>query len=320
MKISVLGCGRWGSCIAWYLDKIGHDVLSCGLPDAPEFIQLKTHHCNDYLVFPETIEVSADLGYAVNRAEVIVISISSQYLRSYFQEIAQYALEGKTIVLCMKGVEATTGKRLSEIVGEFVDESKTPVAVWVGPGHPQDYVKGIPNCMVIDSNNREVKERLVKAFTSELIRFYIGKDLIGSEIGAAAKNVIGIAAGILDGLGYTSLKGGLMARGAQEIARLIEALGGNKMSAFGLCHLGDYEATLFSPWSHNRRYGEAFAKGQKFDKLAEGVMTSKALCKLGVEHNVDLPIVGAVYRALFEHASINDEIQQLFLRSVKDEF
>ena len=320
MKISVLGCGRWGSCIAWYLDKIGHDVLSCGLPDAPEFIQLKTHHCNDYLVFPETIEVSADLGYAVNRAEVIVISISSQYLRSYFQEIAQYALEGKTIVLCMKGVEATTGKRLSEIVGEFVDESKTPIAVWVGPGHPQDYVKGIPNCMVIDSNNREVKERLVNAFTSELIRFYIGKDLIGSEIGAAAKNVIGIAAGILDGLGYTSLKGGLMARGAQEIARLIEALGGNKMSAFGLCHLGDYEATLFSPWSHNRRYGEAFAKGQKFDKLAEGVMTSKALCKLGVEHNVDLPIVGAVYRALFEHASINDEIQQLFLRSVKDEF
>lgn len=320
MKISVLGCGRWGSCIAWYLDKIGHDVLSCGLPDAPEFIQLKTHHCNDYLVFPETIEVSADLGYAVNRAEVIVISISSQYLRSYFQEIAQYALEGKTIVLCMKGVEATTGKRLSEIVGAFVDESKTPVAVWVGPGHPQDYVKGIPNCMVIDSNNREVKERLVKAFTSELIRFYIGKDLIGSEIGAAAKNVIGIAAGILDGLGYTSLKGGLMARGAQEIARLIEALGGNKMSAFGLCHLGDYEATLFSPWSHNRRYGEAFAKGQKFDKLAEGVMTSKALYKLGVEHNVDLPIVGAVYRALFEHASINDEIQQLFLRSVKDEF
>ena len=320
MKISVLGCGRWGSCIAWYLDKIGHDVLSCGLPDAPEFIQLKTHHCNDYLVFPETIEVSADLGYAVNRAEVIVISISSQYLRSYFQEIAQYALEGKTIVLCMKGVEATTGKRLSEIVGEFVDESKTPVAVWVGPGHPQDYVKGIPNCMVIDSNNREVKERLVNAFTSELIRFYIGKDLIGSEIGAAAKNVIGIAAGILDGLGYTSLKGGLMARGTQEIARLIEALGGNKMSAFGLCHLGDYEATLFSPWSHNRRYGEAFAKGQKFDKLAEGVMTSKALYKLGVEHNIDLPIVGAVYRALFEHASINDEIQQLFLRSVKDEF
>ncbi len=320
MKISVLGCGRWGSCIAWYLDKIGHEVLSCGLEDAPEFIQLKKYHRNDYLVFPESIEVSSDLSYAVERAEVIVISISSQYLRSYFTDIAKNNLDGKTVVLCMKGVEATTGKRLSQIVGEFVDEEKTPVAVWVGPGHPQDYVKGIPNCMVIDSANREVKEKLVNAFTSELIRFYIGKDLIGSEIGAAAKNVIGIAAGILDGLGYTSLKGGLMARGTQEIARLIEALGGNKMSAFGLCHLGDYEATLFSPWSHNRRYGEDFAKGKHFEKLAEGVMTSKALYGLGQQYDVDLPIVSAVYRALFEGADIMDEIQQLFLRSVKDEF
>lgn len=320
MKISVLGCGRWGSCIAWYLDKIGHEVLSCGLPDAPEFIQLKETHKNNYLEFPESIEVSSDLEYAVNRAEVIVISISSQHLRSYFGDISKYPLEGKTIVLCMKGVEAATGKRLSEIVGEFVDESKTPIAVWVGPGHPQDYVKGIPNCMIVDSSNREVKEKLVKEFTSELIRFYIGKDLIGSEIGAAAKNVIGIAAGILDGLNYTSLKGALMARGTQEISRLIEALGGNRMSAFGLCHLGDYEATLFSPWSHNRMYGEAFAKGRKFDKLAEGVMTSKALYKLGEEHGVDLPIVSAVYRALFEGSDIMSEIQQMFLRSVKDEF
>lgn len=320
MKISVLGCGRWGSCIAWYLDKIGHEVLSCGLADAPEFIQLQSTRCNDYLTFSDSIEVSSDLSYAVGRAEVIIISISSQHLRSYFAEIAQNDLSGKTVVLCMKGLEASTGKRLSEIVGEFTDARQTPVAVWVGPGHPQDYVKGIPNCMVIDSSNREVKETLVSEFSSELIRFYIGKDLIGSEIGAAAKNVVGIAAGILDGMHYTSLKGALMARGTQEISRLIEAMGGNKMSAFGLCHLGDYEATLFSPWSHNRRYGEDFVTGKQFDKLAEGVMTSKALYKLGQEHGVDLPIVGAVYRALFEGTDVSDEIQQLFLRSVKDEF
>ena len=209
MKISVLGCGRWGSCIAWYLDKIGHEVLSCGLSDAPEFIQLKNERKNDYLSFPESIEISDDLEYAVSRAEVIVISISSQYLRSYFNDISKYDLDGKIIVLCMKGVEVTTGKRLSQVVGDFVDKDKTPVAVWVGPGHPQDYVKGIPNCMVIDSDNQEVKEKLVTEFTSELIRFYLGTDLIGSEIGAAAKNVIGIAAGMLDGLGYTSLKGAL---------------------------------------------------------------------------------------------------------------
>ncbi len=320
MKISVLGCGRWGSCIAWYLDKIGHNVISCGLSDAPEFIQLEKTHKNDYLEFPYSIEITSDLKRAVDSAETIVISISSQHLRSYFAEIAQNNLDGKTIVLCMKGVEASTGKRLSEIVGEFVDQNTTPVAVWVGPGHPQDYVKGIPNCMVIDSSNQNTKELLVNEFTSELIRFYLGTDLIGSEIGAAAKNVIGIAAGMLDGLGYTSLKGALMARGTREVARLIEALGGNKMSAYGLCHLGDYEATLFSPWSHNRKYGEDFVKGIKYDKLAEGVMTSKALYVLGQNYDVDLPIVSGIYSVLFENVDPKEALGKLFMRSVKKEF
>lgn len=320
MNVSVLGCGRWGSCIAWYLDKIGHNVLSCGLADAPEFIQLKTTHKNDYLFFPDSIEVSSDLKKAVDRAEVIVISISSQYLRSYFEEISKNNLDNKIIVLCMKGVEASTGKRLSEVVGDFVDENKTPVAVWVGPGHPQDYVKGIPNCMVIDSKNQAVKEKLVGEFTSELIRFYLGTDLIGSEIGAAAKNVIGIAAGMLDGLNYTSLKGALMARGTREISRLIKALGGNEMSAYGLCHLGDYEATLFSQWSHNRKYGEQLVKGIKFEKLAEGVMTSKALYKLGKDYGVELPIVEGVYDVLFNNIDAKEALGKLFLRSVKKEF
>lgn len=320
MNISVLGCGRWGSCIAWYLDKIGNNVISCGLADAPEFIQLSTTHKNDYLTFPASIEVTSDLSRAIEHAEVIVISISSQYLRSYMEDIAKNNLDGKTIVLCMKGVEATTGCRLSQVVADFVDEEKTPIAVWVGPGHPQDYVKGIPNCMVIDSKNAQVREKLVNEFSSELIRFYVGTDLIGSEIGAAAKNVIGIAAGMLDGFGYNSLKGALMARGTREIARLIKALGGNEMSAYGLCHLGDYEATLFSPWSHNRRYGESYIKGEKFEKLAEGVMTSKALLKLGKDNGVDLPIVESIYKVLFEDVKPSDALESLFARSVKVEF
>ncbi len=320
MKISVLGCGRWGSCIAWYLDKIGHDVISCGLADAPELIELKSTHKNSYLTFPESIEVTSDLEKAVNHAEVLIISISCQHLREYMNDISKYNLDSKIIVLCMKGVEVTTGKRLSQVVGDFVDEEKTPIAVWVGPGHPQDYVRGIPNCMVIDSNNPEVKEKLVSSFSSELIRFYYGTDLIGSEIGAAAKNVIGIAAGMLDGLNYASLKGALMARGTREIARLIKAEGGNEMSAYGLCHLGDYEATLFSKWSHNRMFGEDFAKGIKYDRLAEGVMTSKALMKMAKNHNVDIPIVNAVYNVLFENKPVKDELTELFVRRVKREF
>lgn len=320
MKISVLGCGRWGSCIAWYLDKIGHDVLSCGLKDAPEFIKLYNEHKNDYLTYPDSIEVSSDLEYAVNRAEVIIISISAQHLRSYMNDIAKHNLDNKIIVLCMKGIEVDTGCRLSQVVSSFVDTNKTPIAVWVGPGHPQDYVRGIPNCMVIDSDNENVKNKLVNEFTSELIRFYYGTDLIGSEFGAAAKNVIGIAAGILDGLNYTSMKGALMARGTREIARLIGALGGNEISAYGLCHLGDYEATLFSPWSHNRKFGEDFVKGIKYDKLAEGVMTAKALHDLGKKHNVDLPIVDAVYSVIFEKTDLKETLESIFERSVKNEF
>ncbi|MBE6738148.1 MAG: glycerol-3-phosphate dehydrogenase [Ruminococcaceae bacterium] len=320
MKVSVLGCGRWGSCIAWYLDKTGHEVLSCGLPDAPEFIALRDTRKNDYLEFPESIEVSCDLEYAVSRAEVIVISISAQHLREYMADISKYSLEGKIIVLCMKGVEEATGCRLSEVVGAFVDEEKTPIAVWVGPGHPQDFTKGIPNCMVIDSKNEEVKNLLCNKFSSSLIRMYIGDDFIGSEIGAAAKNVIGIVAGMLDGMQYQSLKGALMARGTREIARLIEAMGGNPFSAYGLCHLGDYEATLFSKWSQNRMYGESFVLGKTYGKLAEGVMTTKALKKLAEKYNVEMPIVSVLYDTLFEGKPFEKSMEELFGRSVKTEF
>lgn len=211
MNISVLGCGRWGSFIAWYQDKIGNDVYSWGLPDAPEYLQLASQRKNEYLSFEESgVIFTDDLKRAVEHADIIIISISSQHLRSFMERLPQYNLKGKPIVLCMKGIEETTGLRLSQIVGGFVDEKETPVAVWVGPGHPQDFVKGIPNCMVIDSNNEAVKKYLVDSFSSELIRFYLGTDLIGTEIGAASKNVVGIAAGMLDGLNCSSLKGALM--------------------------------------------------------------------------------------------------------------
>lgn len=321
MNISVLGCGRWGSFIAWYLDKTGHNVYSWGLTDAPEYINLKKTRKNDYVEFRDSIVVTDDLTAAVEHSEVMIISISSQMLDSFLKtRLVKESLDGKSIVLCMKGIEETTGRRLSQIVSDNIDTTKTPTAVWVGPGHPQDFVKGIPNCMVIDSENEELKKRLVHSFSSELIRFYFGQDLIGTEVGAAAKNVVGIAAGMLDGMGYTSLKGALMARGTREISRLIKAMGGNEMSAFGLCHLGDYEATLFSQFSHNRRFGEMLIKGEKFQKLAEGVSTTRALVKLGETYNVDLPIVNAVNQVITNNKDPKETLSQLFLRSVKDEF
>lgn len=321
MKISVLGCGRWGSFIAWYLSRLGNEVTSWGPEGDPSYEILKNTGRNEYVALDEKIALTCDLERAVRTAEVIVISISSQGLRGFMQRIVRYPVSDKVFVLCMKGIETGTGKRLSEILTES-GISPEKIAVWVGPGHIQSFVQGIPNCMVIDSENEALKIDLVTKFKSDLIRFYYGNDLIGTEIGAAAKNVMGIAAGVLDVI-CVPLKGPLMSRGAREVARLIKAMGGSELSAYGLAHLGDYETTLFSRYSHNRMYGEMLAKGERFEKLAEGVATSGAMKLLGEKYGVDLPITEAVYAVCYgegdDVARCKEEIGKLFRRSTKAE-
>ena len=318
MKITVIGCGRWGSLITWYLDRNGNDVTLYGRSDSKHMISFLETRSNDLLSLPESVKLSTDLS-CVKDAETIVISINSQGLRNLFKELEQFELKNKKFVLCMKGLEIGTGERLSEIARENLDPSNK-VAVWIGPGHVQEFYRGIPNCMVIDSEDEETKRYLVDSFSSDLIRFYYGQDLVGNEVGAAAKNVIGIAAGMLDGLGLSSLKGALMSRGTREVARLIKAMGGNELSAYGLCHLGDYEATVFSPYSHNRKYGEQFIKHEPFNSLAEGYYTVKAMMGLKDKYNVELPICEAVYRMLYEESDPKETLNSLFKRSLKNEF
>lgn len=299
MKISVLGCGRWGSFIAWYQATVlKNQVISWGPEGDYSYEVLKTTGRNEYVTLDKSIKLTCNLEEAVNESDVIIISISAQGLRGFMQKVTRYPVKDKIFVLCMKGIEEATGKRLSEVLIESGIE-KDKIAVWVGPGHIQAFTQGIPNCMVIDAYNDDLKKKIADSFKSNLIRFYYGSDIIGSEIGAAAKNVLGIAAGVLDGSGYVSLKGPLMARGAYEVGKLIQAMGGKFSSAYGLAHLGDYETTLFSEYSHNRRYGEMMAHGAKFEKLAEGVMTAKAMKELGDSYGIELPITQAVYEACF---------------------
>ena len=321
MKITVIGCGRWGSLITWYLaSRKGHDLTLYGRPSSVHMKRFLAEGRNDLLTLPGTVRLSTSLADCVTPdCETVIISVGAQGLRALMTELSAYPLEGKTLVLCMKGIEATTGKRLTQVAEEYLPDS-AKVAVWVGPGHVQEFYAGIPNCMVIDSEDEEVKHRLVEAFSGDIIRFYYGTDLIGSEIGAAAKNVIGIAAGMLDGAGLTTLKGALMSRGTREIARLISAMGGSELSAYGLCHLGDYEATVFSRFSHNRAFGEAFIKGESFTELAEGYATVRALVLLGRTYGVDLPICQAVYRILYEGGDPKEELDNLFGRTLKTEF
>ncbi len=316
--ITVIGCGRWGSFIAWYLNRIGHEVTLYGRSDSKHMKQFLDTRSNGLITLPESIVLETDLSRAV-QSDILVISVNSQGLRSLMQELKGYHLKHRYYVLCMKGIEIDTGKRLTEVVSDNTDGTNA-VAVWLGPGHVQEFYNGIPNCMVIDSMDAKVKEELVSSFSSDLIRFYYGEDLLGNEIGGAAKNVIGIAAGMLDGLGLTSLKGALMSRGTREIARLIKAMGGNELSAYGLCHLGDYEATVFSQFSHNRRYGEMFVKGEDYTELAEGYYTVAALIRLAEQYRVDLPICNAVYEVLYRDKEAAAALEQLFLRSLKKEF
>ena len=319
MKITVIGAGRWGSFIAWYLDRIGHKVTLYGKENSPHMIEFFNTRKNNIVTLPESIELSVDIN-SVTGADVIILSVFSQSLRSLMSELAELKLTDKIFVLCMKGIEIESGKRLSEIVAEYTDPSNK-IAVWLGPGHVQEFVAEHPNCMVIDSADKETKKLLVNEFSSDLIRFYFGEDLIGNEIGAAAKNVVGIAAGILDGLGISTLKGALMARGAREVSRLIVALGGKEQSAYGLCHLGDYEATVFSKHSHNRAFGEAFVLNKPFENgLAEGFYTSKAIHLLCEKHGVDMPICEAIYKVLYENADLEDTFNSLFKRPLKKEF
>lgn len=316
MQITVLGCGRWGSFIAWYLDHIGHEVALYGRPDSANMRRFIETRGNGLLTLPESVSLTTSLESAV-RADVLVVSINAQNFRDLMRKLGR--LQGKTLVLCMKGIEEGTLLRLSEVARQLVGED-CRVAVWLGPGHVQEFLAGIPNCMVLDSAHEETTHMMVDAFSSDLIRFYYGQDLLGNEVGAAAKNVIGIAAGILDGLHCATLKGALTARGAREVARLIDAMGGNSVSAYGLCHLGDYGATVYSEYSQNRRFGEAYVKGEPFVGLAEGVYTVRALVGLSKLHGVELPITEAVYDTLYHGVPPQKAVDALFARSLKHEF
>ncbi len=319
MKITVIGCGRWGSLITWYLANRGHNVTLYGSAHSKHMQSFLETRSNDFLKLPESVCLSTDIS-CVCESEIIVISIGSQGLRSLMtDELLKLGLKNKIFVLCMKGIEISTGKRLSEVVRETTDKSNR-VAVWIGPGHVQEFLAGIPNCMVIDSDDEDTKRMLVEEFSGDLIRFYYGQDLIGNEIGAASKNVIGIAAGFLDGLGLSPLKGALMSRGTHEISRLIGAMGGNPLSAYGLCHLGDYQATVFSPYSHNRKFGEDYIKGNAYNELAEGYYTAEALHFMSKTHKVELPICEAVWRILYLKSDPKAEVERLFRRSLKNEF
>ncbi len=319
-KVSVIGSGRWGTFLAWYVANYckSEEVKIYSKPDLPDFIELKETRKNQYLTLTDNMFMHEKIEEVLDN-DFIIISIGCQHLRSLAKELNTYNIANKTFLLAMKGLEEPNAKILSDVMREEISQP-IHIATLGGPGHVQDYMKKVPSCAVIDSDEDDVKDKVIKLMQSELIRFYYGSDFIGNQVGAAMKNVIGIAAGILDGLEWYGLKGALMARAPVEVGRLIKHFGGNPMTAYGLSHLGDYEATLFSKHSHNRMFGEMFAKGENFGKLAEGYYTLKAVKQISDKENISMPICQSLYNAIYENADIKQTIRSMFDRDLKAEF
>lgn len=319
-QMSVIGCGRWGTFLGWYVANYcdTETVLMYDMPNSRTYLQLEKERKNEYLTLSDNMYLTSDIAEALKN-DFIIISISCQNLRSLAKQINGYNVDGKTFLLAMKGLEEPSAEILVDVFLQEVKQ-KVHVATLGGPGHVEDYMKKVPSAAVIDSYELETQDRVIKFMQSNLIRFYYGTDIIGNQTGAALKNVIGLAAGILDGLGWYGLKGALMARAPIEVGRLIAFKGGNPFSAYGLAHLGDYEATLFSRNSHNRMFGELFAKGESYDRLAEGVYTLKAVKAIADKEHIDMPICQALYKVIYEKSDIKETIRELFDRSLKKEF
>ncbi|MEN8209581.1 MAG: NAD(P)H-dependent glycerol-3-phosphate dehydrogenase [Candidatus Fermentibacteria bacterium] len=317
---AVLGCGRWGSFHLWYGSRIGNTVTGWEPEGIPGFIELQETRKNRYLELPPDIRLTSNLE-EVSGSDMIIATVPAQKFRNLCRELRRIDISGSDLILCMKGIEKDTGKRLTEIAREEGLKPRS-LSIWVGPGHPQQFVSGVPSCMIIASEHEKDSVRITGLLSSDLIRFYWSRDIIGCEVGAAAKNVIGIAAGILDGLNHSGLKGALMARAPQEVARLVAAMGGDWRSVYGLSHLGDYEATLFSPYSHNRLYGYAIGKGTNMEnlQLAEGVDTASAVMLLADEYDVEMPITSVVRRIINNDIPVEKAIGDLFARPEKEEF
>lgn len=324
LKTAVIGPGRWGTTNAWILSDISEKVFIFGEKDDKDLISLKEKRENDYIKLKDNIKLSSDINEVLNYAsDFVCVVINGQNTRELFEKYKNEFLNYKgDIVLMMKSLEKETGMRLSKIYEEVTGRSDN-LAVLVGPAHPQDLVNGLPTAMVVSGTNQEVINRIEMKFNHPLYRLYWNEDLIGVELGAALKNTIGIMAGILSGLNMEPCYGILITRGPIEVSKIVKAYGGEFHTPFGLSHLGDYAATVFSHYSFNFQYGKTFAMGEDWDKskVAEGSETILAVKELtGDFKKIDTPIHKALYNILYNGGDAKKELAVLFEKSKRHEF
>ncbi len=326
--ISIIGAGSWGIALAVLLHKNGHQVTVWSAIEAEIKMLQKEHEHKDKLPgvrLSEDMVFTTDLEQAVKGAEVMVLAVPSPYTRSTSHSMASLVKEGQVIVNVAKGIEEKTLLTLSQIIEEEIPQAN--VAVLSGPSHAEEVGRGIPTTIVVGAKDKETAEYLQNIFMNEVFRVYISPDVLGIELGAALKNVVALAAGIADGLGYgDNTKAALITRGITEIARLGVAMGGRFETFCGLTGIGDLIVTCASMHSRNRRAGILIGQGytmkQAMDEVkmvVEGVYSAKAAMGLARKYDVQLPIIEQVNAVLFEGQLADEAVKNLMLRDKKIE-
>ena len=327
-KVNVLGAGSWGTALSLLLNKNGHQVkLWSALEDEVKLLQEKREHPNKLpgVHIPEDVEITSDLEGCLKDPDVVVLTVPSPFTRSTAKQMAPFVKEGQIIVNVAKGVEEKTLMTLSEIISQEIPVAD--VCVLSGPSHAEEVGREIPTTCVVSAETRKTAEYLQGIFMSPVFRVYTTPDILGVELGGALKNVIALAAGTADGLGYgDNTKAALITRGIAEIARLGTKMGARIETFYGLSGIGDLIVTCASVHSRNRKAGYLMGQGrtmkQAMDEVqmvVEGVYSAKAAKSLAQKYEVDMPIIMEVNKVLFEDKSAADAVRDLMVRDKKVE-
>lgn len=321
-NIGIIGAGSWGTALAVLLSNNGHRVTIWSalekevsmLSGSRELVSLPGVRIS------EDTEVTGDLRIAMKEKELLVLAVASAYTRQTAGRMKDYLREGQMIVDVAKGIEEATLYTLSQVTEEELPGAD--VAVLSGPSHAEEVGKGIPTTCVIGAHSKKTAEAIQTVFMSPVFRVYTSPDMLGIELGAALKNVIALAAGIADGLGYgDNTKAALITRGIAEISRLGMKMGGKLQTFSGLSGIGDLIVTCASMHSRNRRAGILIGKGYTMEEamkevnmVVEGVYSAKAALALSKKYQVEMPIIEQVNKVLFEGKAAADAVKELMLR------
>ena len=327
-KIGVIGAGSWGTALALLLYKNGNEVTVWSIIES-EIVMLKEkHEHTDKLPgvkLPEDMKFTTDLKEAVKGMDALVLAVPSPFTRSTSKLLKDVVEDNQIIVNVAKGIEEDTLMTLSDVIEEEVPQAQ--VAVLSGPSHAEEVGRGIPTTIVVGAKKKETAEFLQNLFMNDVFRVYTSSDVLGIELGGALKNVVALAAGVADGLGYgDNTKAALITRGINEIGRLALAMGANFETICGLTGIGDLIVTCASMHSRNRRAGILIGQGKSMQEamdevkmVVEGVYSAKAAMGLAKKYDVQLPIIEQVNMVLFEGKKAADAVKDLMLRDKKIE-